>query len=177
MPTVRGKAAVQRFIERVPGELQSKVLRGAARAGAKVVADEIKVQTPSEEVRDGLRMRSQQPDAGRIVVKIDVKPGWARSVGTWLEYGTAPHFITVDDSQREGMSASRINKLGKGGTLVISGKPVGKTVHHPGARPHPAFRPALDLKEGEAIEAAQGYINSRVSRAGIRPGHEAGDAE
>lgn len=177
MPTVRGKSDVKRFIAQIPAELENKVLRGAARAGAKVVADEIKARTPSEDVRDGVRIRTQL-GTGRIVVKIDVKPGWARSVGTWLEYGTAPHFITVDDSQREGMSAGRINKLGKAGTLVIGGKPVGKTVHHPGARPQPTFRPALDAKEGEAIAAAQGYINSRVTRSGIvGTADAAGDGE
>lgn len=166
MPTVRGSGDVNRFIERIAAELEKKVLRGAARAGAKVIADEIKARTPSGDVRDGVRIQTEV-GPGRAVGKVDVKPGWARSVGTWLEYGTDPHFITIDDSQREGMTAGRINKLGKKGTLVIGGKPVGKTVHHPGARPHPAFRPALDAKEGEAVAAAQAYINSRVGRAGI----------
>jgi hypothetical protein len=166
MPTVTGKGDVRRFIAGLPADLESKVLRGAARAGGKVVADEIKARTPSDAVRESVRIRTQL-GTGRVVVKIDVKPGWARSVGTWLEYGTDPHFITVDESQRDGMSASRINKMSKAGSLVIGGKFVGTTVFHPGARPQPTFRPALDAKEDEAVAAAQAYINSRVTRNGI----------
>ena len=50
---------------------------------------------------------------------------------------------------------------------MINGHFVGTAVHHPGARPHPFLRPALDTKEGEAIAAAQSYINGRVWPAGI----------
>lgn len=169
MPTVRGKADVDRFMAQIPGDM-AKMLRGAMRAGAKVVSEEIKELTPSEEVRAQMRTRTKQDD-GRIVVRIDVKPGWARSLGTWLEYGTSPHLISVDESQRQGMSIGRINLLANSPdsshSLVIGGKFVGTTVFHPGARPHPAFRPALDTKEAEAVAAAQRYINSHVKPSGI----------
>lgn len=165
MASLRGRAEVSAFLASAPAKL-TNVLRGAARAGATVIADEIKTTTPSDAVREAVRIRTKKGD-GRIVVTIDVKPGWGRAVGTWLEYGTAPHFISVDDSQRNGMSVGRVNKSHAAGSIVIGGQFVGATVFHPGARPHPTFRPALDLKEVEAIAAAQGYINSRVSRAGI----------
>lgn len=166
MPKVRGREAVKRMIAEAPEKLANSVLRGAARAAATVVADEARSRSISKEVSEKIEIRSRR-DKGRIIVKIRVKDGWARSVGTWLEYGTDPHFITVDDSQRQGMSANRINRLGKSGTLVIAGEPVGQTVFHPGARPHPFLRPALDLKEAEAIAAAQSYINSRIGPGGI----------
>lgn len=176
MPTVRGKSEVKAYLASAPAKLKT-VLRGAARAGAAVVADEIKERTPSAEVRKDLRIRTKASD-DQIKVTIDVKPGWSRSLGTWLEYGTSPHFISVDDSQRGGRSVGRINRLSEehGASLVIGGKFVGKTVWHPGARPQPTFRPALDQKEGEAIAAAQAYISARVSREGIAPTSE-GDAE
>lgn len=169
MVTVTGKAEVKAYIGGIPAKMQ-RVLRGAARAGAAVISDEIKATTPSDEVRDGLRTTSKTAD-GQIKVRIDLKPGWARSVGTWLEYGTSPHFISVDDSQRRGMGIGRVNKSVKendgNGSLVIGGNFVGQTVFHPGARPFPTFRPALDKKEQEAINAAQAYVNARVSRAGV----------
>lgn len=178
MPTVRGKSEVKAFIDAIPGKMAS-VLRGAARAGAGVVADEIKQRTPSDDVRDNLRVRTKAGD-GQIRVTIDVKPGWGRSVGLWLEYGTSPHFISVDASQRAGRSVGRINQQAKsedaGHSLVIGGNFVGATVFHPGARPQPTFRPALDTKEAEAIATAQAYISARVSRAGIATVSE-GDAE
>jgi hypothetical protein len=166
MATSRGGAEVRRFMAALPGEIETKLLRGAARAAGKVIITEAKMRSISQEVDDALVMKVRR-DVGRIVVKIYVEKGWARSVGTWLEYGTAPHFISVDDGQREGMSVARVNKKTKDGSLVIGGHFVGSTVHHPGARPHPFLRVSLDTKEGEAIAAAQTFINSRITRGGI----------
>jgi hypothetical protein len=175
MATVRGREEVSAYFAAAPAKLIN-VLRGAGRAGAAVISDEIKANTPSDAVRDGVRIRTKTSD-GRVVVTIDVKPGWARAVGTWLEYGTAPHFISVDDSQRNGMSVGRVNKSHKAGSIVIGGQFVGATVFHPGARAHPTFRPALDLRESDAVAAAQGYINSRISRAGIMDANSGEDSE
>ena len=166
MPTVTGKAAVSSYFRSLPAKIEA-LARGAARAGGTVIADEIKERTPSQDVRDGLRMKSTI-DAGQVTVTIDLKPGWARAVGNWLEYGTSGHFISVDDSQRRGKGLRRINaqvkENGGDASLVIGGKFVGATVWHPGARRIPAFRPAIDTKEAEAIAAAQAYINTRVRR-------------
>lgn len=172
MVTVTGKAEVQAYIGGIPARMQN-ILRGAARAGAAVFADEIKARTPSNEVREGLRQKTTTQD-GRVTSRIDVKPGYARSIAVWLEYGTSPHFISVDDSQREGKSVRRVNTLTKENdgnhSLVIGGNFVGSTVFHPGARPYPAFRPALDTKEAEAKTAAQAYITARVARGGSAAG-------
>jgi hypothetical protein len=45
-------------------------------------------------------------------------------------------------------------------------------VRHPGARPNPFLRPALDMKEGEAVAAAQDYITSRIGASGITASDE-----
>jgi hypothetical protein len=172
MPTSRGRSEVKAYMADLRAALP-RVLRGGARAGATVIADEIKLRTPSDEVRTELRMRVRQV-GDAVVAKIDLPPGWARSVGIWLEYGTSPHYITVDDAQRDGKSVQRINSLSKAGTLVINGEPVGATVFHPGARPHPTFRPALDTKQAEAVAEAQRFIDARTSRAGFAvPSEEA----
>ncbi len=166
MATSRGGSDVRRFMAQLPAELEKKVLRGAARAGGKIIVAEAKDRSISFDVDDAIVMRTKA-DAGRITVKITVEKGWARSVAGWLEYGTDPHFISVDDSQRGGKSVGRVNKLTKDGSLVIGGNFVGSTVHHPGAKPHPFLRPALDIKGAEAIAAAQSYINARVTPSGI----------
>lgn len=169
MPTVSGRSEVKRFIGSIPGKLTADVLRGAARAAAKVVAAEAKERSISPEVSASVKIATSSED-GRIIAKIQTK-GAGAYIAPWLEYGTSPHFISVDDSQRQGMSVGRINRLsneeGSSHSLVIGGNFVGATVFHPGARPHPFLRPALDIKEAEAIAAAQGYITSRVTRAGI----------
>lgn len=178
MATSRGKAEVRAYMAAAPKRLQS-ILRGAGRKGGEVFADYIKENTTSDEVRKDVRIKTKA-EGTQIRTTVDVKPGWSRSVANWLEWGTSGHFISVDKSQRQGRSVGRINKLTKENdgnhSLVIGGNFVGDTVWHPGARPHPVFRPAHDLKEAEAIAAAQAYINTRVSRLGI-VGGDAGDDE
>lgn len=166
MPTVKGRAEVRNYIKQIPQALETKILRGAARAAARVVADEAKMRTQSSEVRDAIGISTKQEESGRVIAKVQVK-GPGAYLAPWEEYGTAPHYISVDDSQRKGMSVGRINKKAKEGVLVINGEPVGKTVLHPGARPHPFLRPSLDLKASEAIAEAQSYITTRLAREGL----------
>jgi hypothetical protein len=102
---------------------------------------------------------------------VTVRPGYNWFRALWLEYGTDPHFISVSESERKGRSIGRVNQqlreAGGNASLVIGGKFVGETVFHPGARPYPFLRPALDVKEADAVRAAQAYINASVSRRGI----------
>lgn len=158
----RGRAETQRYLQQLPGQLTT-VLRGAGRVGGRVIADEAKLRSRSDEVSENVVVQTKVDDE-RVRVTITVRPGWARSLATWLEYGTAAHFISIDDAQREGRSVRRINKEGRPATLLIGGKPVGATVYHPGAQAHPFLRPSLDLKRIEAVAAAQAYIDVRAGR-------------
>ncbi len=168
MATSRGRADVQRFFAQAPEKL-TRVLRGAARAGANVIADEASDRCVSPEVRTAIKVATRRTD-GTLRGLVQVK-GPGAHIGPWLEYGTSAHFISVDDEQREGRTVGRINRQAKdpdaSHSLVINGKFVGATVLHPGARPHPFLRVALDVKAVEARSAAQTFINSRVSSGGI----------
>lgn len=179
MVKVRGRQEVKAFLAQLPKQIEDKLLRPAAKRAARVIAEEAAARSESREVAEAITMKSRKGD-GRITVTISVKPGWTYSLGVWLEWGTSAHFISVDESQRQGRSIGRINRLAKepdsSHSLVIGGKFVGKTVLHPGARPHPFLRPALDTKEREAIAAAQTYINSRIGPGGIT-GPAEGDDE
>lgn len=180
MVKVRGRDDVRRYFKQLPEDIQGKLLVGAARAGGKVIRDEAKQQANSEIVREALKLTVRR-DGDRIIARVGISKGgpskgWALALGVWAEYGTDPHYITVDDSQRQGMSANRINTLKKrDNVLVINGQPVGKTVLHPGAERKPFLRVALDTKEGEAVAAAQTYINSRVRTGGIVADPEGAD--
>ena len=165
MTTVTGSSDVRRFIAQLPANLETKVLRGAARAGATVIAEEAKANTNSHEVAEAVKVATKRK--GDLMIGAVQLKGPGAYLAPWEEYGTDPHFISVDPSQGGGMSVRRINDKTKEGSLVIGGAFVGKTVHHPGAGAHPFLRPALDSKEGEAFSAAQNYTNSRITRAGI----------
>lgn len=173
MPKVTGLNEAKAFIRSLPEQIEQKLLRGATRAGANVIAQEVRDTTHSSDIRGAVKVRLRSDD-GRVVASIEAR-GPGSYLAVWEEYGTSPHFISVDDNQRGGRSVQRINRLSKeAGSLVIGGKFVGKTVFHPGARPHPVFRPALDLKKADAIKAAQAYIDARISRAGISGSVDAG---
>ncbi|MBT2242683.1 HK97 gp10 family phage protein [Sphingobium sp. BHU LFT2] len=179
MATMRGRNEVSAFLSSLPENLAAKVLRGAGRAGGRIIADEAKDRSPSEEVAREIVVKTKREDS-RIVVHVTVKPGYAWFRALWLERGTSGHFISVDDSQRSGRGIGRINQQVRDAqgdaSLVINDNFVGRTIWHPGANPHPFLRPALDIKEEDAIRAAQSYINSRISRRGIT-GTEEGDDE
>lgn len=169
MPTVKGQAETKRFFRQLPEQIERRLLRGAARAGIDVVADEAADRVTSDAVREGFQKRVTGKD-GVVTATLSLKPGWARSLGTWLEYGTAPHVISVDPDLSGGRTARRLNTLAKQGVLTIGDRPVGATVYHPGARPHPFMRVSLDVKEREAVDAAQRYINAKVRRLGVAGG-------
>ncbi len=170
MAQVKGRDAVRRFFQQIPEALEKKVLRGAARAAVQVIAEEARDRVVSSEVRGAIKTSTRQQEPGRVIAKVQVK-GKGSHIAPWLEYGTDPHFITVDDSQRGGRGIGRMNQqlreAGGDASLVIGGNFVGTTVFHPGARPYPFLRPALDTKEREAIAAAQTYINTRLAREGL----------
>jgi hypothetical protein len=189
MVAVRGREAVRAYLTRIPVEIATKVLPGAARAGATVIADEAKAKLGDRRaeveggakalIADAVKVNVKRKD-GRVVARVHMK-GPGSYVANWLEYGTAPHFIRVDDEQRGGRSAGRINRLdkaaaeegrnGPGGSLVIGGTFVGGTVYHPGAAAidngHGFLRSSLDLKGDEAVAAAQAYINQKATKAGL----------
>lgn len=175
---VRGRSEMKAYLASLPKQIEEKVLRGAVKAAANVIADEARARSISHEVSEAVKVTPARSVGGRVIAKVQVKMG-GYNLPLWLEYGTDKHFIKVDESQRAGRSVARINRLakkeGSSHSLVIGGKFVGTTVLHPGARPHPFLRPALDVKGGEAIAAAQGYINARVTRHGITGASESED--
>ena len=173
MATSRGGAAVRRYIAQLPAELERTVLRGAARAGGKVLVDGAKERSISSDDDDAIVMK-RKSEPGRITVIITVEKGWARSVANWLEYGTDAHFISVAKEERGGKSVARINATDKR-SMIIGGKFVGDTVFHPGAKPHPFLRPTLDIDGPKAVAEAQNFINAHVTPSGIIASAETGD--
>lgn len=172
----KGRAEVRRYMDDTARNI-TKLMRGAGRVGGNVIADEARARCVSDRVREEIRVRVEV-DGTRIITRILV-PGPITGVAglaRWLEYGTSPHYITVDDSQRAGMDVQKINDLAKAGSLVIDGKFVGRTVHHPGATRRAFLRESLDIKLNDAVAAAQGYIKARVKPSGIVETSEEPDA-
>ncbi|MFD1951371.1 HK97 gp10 family phage protein [Sphingomonas arantia] len=163
--TMRGGADFNAFLAALPQNIERNVLRTALKAGADVFAEGAREECRSEEVR-GTIQTSSRSEKGIVTAKIQTK-GDGAFKAPWLEFGTDPHFISVDDDQTGGKTVRRINLEAKRGSLVIGGMFVGSTVYHPGARPYPFMRPAVDTRETAAIAAISAHIAGKMTRAGI----------
>jgi hypothetical protein len=172
--TLKGGPELMAFLETLPEKLARNVLRGALRAAAQEVAPEAKALAIDSQVKEAVGV-STGTRPGLVYSKVRLKgPGSYK--GLWLEWGTLPHLISIRDDVRPTTktrngsvrwSVKAVNKAVKRGSLEINGKFVGAVVHHPGARPHPFMRPALDAKAEQAIAAAANYIKSRLTAQGL----------
>lgn len=163
---MKGLDGLDHFLATLPANMERNVLRGALKAGADVIADGARENCRSEEVRADIKTSASSRETGVVTAKVEVK-GPNAYKGPWLEHGTDPHFISVDDEQSGGMTVRKINRETKKGSLVIGGHFVGRTVHHPGAKPYPFMRPAADQRETAAIEAIGNHIAGKMTKAGL----------
>lgn len=168
---VKGLRELNSFLQQLPAKLEASVLRGALREGAKVVEEQVKANLQSNgsvdtgRLRDSIRV-SARLKAGRVVaaVKAGGRSGKKKVLKTksgrfvagyeeayyamWVEYGTAAH---------------KILPRKPGGFLAIGNGVFVRGVEHPGARPKPFMRPALERKAQEAVVAAAEYMKRRIS--------------
>lgn len=162
---VKGLAELQAALDQLPARMEANVMRGALRAGARVLQAEAKrlvpVSLPNEEnqrlygaymglLRDSIRVRVSLRN-GRVTARVEAGGSGRRGKGAayyarWVELGTKPHPITA---------AARKS-------LQISGA-FPAVVMHPGAQPRPYLRPALDGKAQDALRAAAEYIRGRLA--------------
>jgi HK97 gp10 family phage protein len=151
---ITGLADLQRVLETLPAKIEGNIMRGAVRAGVKIIKDEAKRlcpvgssplpagETPGT-LQDSIHISAKSK---RGVVTASVKAGGGRAYyAHMVEYGTARHLIKPKNSK----------------SLFIAGL-FGEVVDHPGAQKKPFMRPALDGKSTDAIEAMANYIRDRL---------------
>lgn len=151
MPTkVKGLAEMHRTLQELPVKLERNILRSALVAGARVVANEAKAQVPKDtgELARGIKV-SSGTRRGRVTAKVKTT-GPHGFIAPWLEYGTGAHRIVAKD----------------GGFLLVGGSFV-KSVEHPGIKPRPFFRPAIDQKQMDAINTVAYRIKARMTKEGL----------
>ena len=164
---INGLKELESYLKVLPAKLQKNVLRGAMRKGMKEIQKEAKARAPvgppsgysakaggyAGALRDSIRISTR---AFRFQVRVALKAGGelkGKNVDVFyahfLEWGTAPHTI----NSKRGM---RI-----GGKVFFS-------VEHPGIKPRPFMRPALDMKHTQAvIETARAMANKLRTKHGI----------
>lgn len=161
---VKGLSEIERFLDELTEKLKRDAIRGGLRAGAVVLRDAAKalvpVGPPSAEnilehggyqgaLRDSLRV-STRVGGNKVTARVSAggtkKNGADTYYALWVEFGTRPHVIAP------------LN----GGALMIGGRVVAH-VMHPGARPRPFMRPALDGAAQAAVLAVAEHIKARLS--------------
>ncbi len=147
---VKGLPELEKVLAELPVKLETKILRGAMRAGATVILNEAKARVPVKSGRLAKTLRIST-SVKRGVVTARVVAG-NRKQGVFyahlVEGGSGPHII----------KARRAKYLRLHGNVFI------KRLAHPGARKNPFLRPALDAGSGAALDAIAVYIRKRLDQ-------------
>ncbi len=175
---ITGLAELQKLLERLPADIERKVMRGALRAGMKVVLNDAKQvlegHNHTEHLVDSLRVKTRAR-GGTVTAALQAGGGNA-FYAHMVEFGTAAHLVSVSEGEtpirmtRRGpkpMSMKLINRLVARGSLKIGTHFVGPVVHHPGAKQVPFMRSALDAAASDnspALEAVKAYLAVRIDK-------------
>lgn len=152
---VTGLAELNAFLQALPAKVERNILRGAMRAGMNQVKPSAVagVHSISGLLAAGLKVGTRAK--GGTVYATLKATGKHAYVARWVEYGTARHTITAKD--RKGLSFSGV---------------FFQSVQHPGARPKPFLRPALDRNASAAVVAAAEYMKARLeTKHGLDTAH------
>lgn len=150
---ISGLKELDAALQDLPAKIEKNVLRGAMRAGAKVMLDAARQQVPVKTgaLRDSLTLKSGY-QRGRVTGT--VRAGNSKAYyAHMVELGTARHFIKPKTAR----------------SLFIAGL-FRDVVDHPGARARPFMRPAFDSSSAAAIEAMAEYLRERIPKEFAKAG-------
>jgi HK97 gp10 family phage protein len=147
---VSGLVELNRFLQELPPLVERKILRGALRAGAKPLQQEIKANLPVQTgtLRDGVKI-SSTARGGAVSAKVKAT-GRHAFLAPFVEYGTAAHDIVPEHAKS-----------------LIFGSLFAEAVEHPGMAAKPVWRPALEAKQGAVVVIVGDYIKKRLTKAGL----------
>jgi len=167
---LRGLQELHRALDTLPDKIQQNVLRGAMRAGAKVMAQQAKAMAPrgrSGRLGRSIRYSSQfDRKAQRMVGRASSgkgSKGRANSASAFyarfVEFGTKPHTIKANPPRK----------------ILAIGVP---SVRHPGSMAKPFMRQAFAQSKIAATTAAASYMRKRLAtKHGINVPDIEGDLE
>lgn len=170
---VQGLAELDALLKTLPRKVEVNVLRGAVRAGQKVIADRAKALVPkdSRALEKSIKVRPNLRATRRGVVRADVvagdKTAWYAHL---IEFGTASHYTGSGRSVRKpyiiratGADGKDVGTAKKRKALRVGAALVNQ-VTHPGIKPQPFMRPAAELLDGPALDAFAAYVRNRLPK-------------
>jgi HK97 gp10 family phage protein len=160
---VTGLSELNDMLARLPVDIEKKLMRGALRAGQKVVLEKAKQNAPvappnsenahlygakSGSLQDSLSIKTRIKN-GKIIstVKAGNKVAYYAHM---VEFGTSQHWIRP-----------------KGAKSLFFAGLMKDAVNHPGAKKKPFMRPALDwagTADSPAFQAVQAYLQGKITK-------------
>lgn len=156
---VKGLSALAKALAELTPKIEKNIMRGALRAGMKPIRTQARanVTKQSGALAKGLRVST---DSRRKMVYAKLKTSGPHDyIAPFIELGTARHWISSKSGKMLRIAGTNVN----GGSFVV----FKERVDHPGARPLPFMRPALDAQATAAVTATADYIRGRLTEQGI----------
>lgn len=176
---INGLADLQKILSQIPVELETKIMRGALRAGCNVIKDAAVALAPDGPpsatnvqryggymgaLKDSIRVTTRKEKFGRIMATVRAggrtKRGADVFYAHWVEYGTEAHQIPkrADIRQVGGVRRKLLSFAG-----IFRHK-----VWHPGTKGKKFMRPAMDNNTQKAVIAVGAYIKKRLASKTIQ---------
>jgi HK97 gp10 family phage protein len=160
--SVAGLADLKKQLETLPAKIEGNVMRGALTAALRVIMAEAKANVPTKsgKLAKSIKIRADRKAARRGFVNVNLTAGDKEAFyAHMIEYGTASFYTGSGESVGAAYEIKPKNKkaLGFGGGAVAS-------VTHPGVKPQPFMRPAVDSASGAAITKMADYIKKRLPK-------------
>lgn len=154
---IKGLAELQAALAQLPVKMENNILRGALRAGAKVVAKQASanVHQVSGALAESVRFGCKVDRAGGRLTAF-IRAGGRGKKGS-AKGGKNPAFYA---HMVEGGTVAHLIKAKAPKRMLAVGV---AQVQHPGAKKKPFLRPALDLQATAALEAVREYIRNRLA--------------
>lgn len=151
---LKGGPELQKLLDTLPVRLERNILRAGLRAGATIVRDAARnnINNDTGALAKSVRVSTRAKGG---VVSATVKAGNAAApYAGMVEFGTSPHLLNKGANQ-------------KSKVLNIAGKLISGKIEHPGAKPAPFLRPAIDQNQAEVIQAVGNRIRDRLKKEGL----------
>lgn len=159
---VSGLDDLYRMLQDLPGKVEGNVMRGALRAGQRVLLESVKARVPVDQgdllksLRIQFRGRSQKHGWVRMHLVAGDKVAWYAHL---VEYGTASYYTG------SGNSVGRPYEIRPAGKKSLFFAGLARTqITHPGVKPQPFMRTGFDAGAVLALQAVRDYIAARLPR-------------
>lgn len=159
---IDGLSELQKALTDLPKKIEANIMRGALTAAMrkmqKIARD--KVPTDSGDLKKSIKVRADRRALRRGQVKVSLSAGDKTAFyARMIEYGTASYYTG------NGKSVGRPYQITPkvAGSLFFGGI-FRDSIDHPGIKPQPFMRPALDQGQADALETVRDYVARRLAR-------------